>query len=74
MEFLREALYGDGLNLKRLAIERASETHPLVLLDDWGATIPQSVLNLSENIPISCIPIIGGLIVGMLLKFGGESK
>lgn len=72
VEFLREALYGDGLNLKRLAIERASETHPLVLLDDWGATIPQSVLNLSENIPISCIPIIGGLIVGMLLKFGGE--
>ncbi|KAL9190279.1 hypothetical protein ACHAXT_007490 [Thalassiosira profunda] len=60
VEFVRQALYGDGIEL------------PHILLNSGGEEILTYSLRLSEVLPLSAIPVVGGLIVGALLRFGGE--
>jgi hypothetical protein len=63
VEFLREVLYGDGIQLQGLS--------PF-LWKSGGEEILTFSMKLSEVIPLSAIPALGGLFVGMLLRFGGE--
>jgi len=63
VEFLREVLYGDGIQLQALS--------PF-LWKSGGEEILTFSMKLSEIIPLSAIPALGGLFVGMLLRFGGE--
>lgn len=63
VEFVREVLYGDGIKL------------PLInqmLWQSGGKDILTNYIKLSELLPLSTIPVVGGLLVGMLLRFGGE--
>ena len=60
VEFVREALYGDGIKL------------PLLLGSLGGDEVMEFSLTLSEIIPLALIPAVGGLMVGALLRFGGE--
>lgn len=65
VEFVREVLYGDGLNLQLIS--------PYLWGGgDGGEEIRTLSLRLSEVLPISVIPAVGGLIVGLLLRFGGD--
>ena len=63
IEFLREVLYGDGIQLQVLS--------PF-LWKSGGEEILTFSLKFSEVIPLSAIPALGGLFVGILLRFGGE--
>ncbi|KAL7552371.1 hypothetical protein ACHAWF_015606 [Thalassiosira exigua] len=63
VEFVREALYGDGIRLPLLSP---------VLWNSGGEEIMTFSVRLSEVLPLSIIPLIGGLVVGGLLKFGGD--
>jgi hypothetical protein len=67
VEFVREVLYGDGINVHLIS--------PYL----WNSGVSGGVdeirtvsLRLSEVLPISVIPAVGGLIVGLLLRFGGD--
>lgn len=60
VEYVREILYGDGVDLSWLNF-------------GGGATIEgEFMFKLSETIPCALAPAVGGLLMGALLKFGGE--
>ena len=63
VEFLREVLYGDGIKLQVLSP---------YLYKSGGEEILTFSMRFSEIIPLSAIPALGGLFVGMLLRFGGD--
>mmetsp|Transcript_42979 Transcript_42979/g.75410 ORF Transcript_42979/g.75410 Transcript_42979/m.75410 type:complete len:565 (+) Transcript_42979:116-1810(+) len=63
VEFVREVLYGDGIKLPLLSS---------MLGNSGGEEILTFSLRLSEVVPLSAIPVLGGLVVGMLLRFGGD--
>lgn len=63
VEFVREVLYGDGINLQLVSP---------YLWNSGREEIRTLSLRLSEVLPISVIPAVGGLIVGLLLRFGGD--
>mmetsp|Transcript_3088 Transcript_3088/g.6790 ORF Transcript_3088/g.6790 Transcript_3088/m.6790 type:complete len:722 (-) Transcript_3088:125-2290(-) len=63
VEFVREVLYRDGLKLPLLS---------QMLSNSGGEEILTFSLRLSEDLPRSAIPVVGGLIVGILLRFGGD--
>ncbi|KAL7533483.1 hypothetical protein ACHAXR_005263 [Thalassiosira sp. AJA248-18] len=63
VEFFREALYGDGVKLPLLS--------PML----WNSPAQEIMtfsVRVSEVLPLSTIPVFGGLIVGALLRFGGD--
>lgn len=60
VEYVREALYGDGVEL------------PLFLHAIGADDMVVLSLKVSENIPLWLTPAVGGLIVGLLLKVGGD--
>lgn len=63
VEFVREALYGDGIKLPLL--------NP-TLWNAGGGELLFFSLRISEVLPVSAIPVLGGLVVGLLLRFGGD--
>mmetsp|Transcript_201 Transcript_201/g.402 ORF Transcript_201/g.402 Transcript_201/m.402 type:complete len:557 (-) Transcript_201:609-2279(-) len=63
VEFLREVLYGDGIKLPLFSS---------ALWNSGGEGILQDSLRLSESVPSSAIPVLGGLVVAFLLRFGGD--
>lgn len=63
VEFVREVLYGDGINLQLVSP---------YLWNSGEEEIRTLSLRLSEVLPISVIPAVGGLIVGLLFRFGGD--
>jgi hypothetical protein len=63
VECVREILYGDGLQI------------PSWIYDVFGSTEAidgEHFLRLSEIIPVALAPAVGGLLVGVLLKVGGD--
>jgi len=68
VEFVRGALYGDGIKLPLFS---------LALPAQWqsgleGMLTTSTSWKLSESVPMSAIPAAGGLVVGALLRFGGD--
>jgi H+/Cl- antiporter ClcA len=61
IEFVREVLYGDGIELQVLSP---------YLFTNGGKEILTYTLTFSEILPLSAIPAVGGLIVGILLRLG----
>lgn len=61
IEFVREVLYGDGIELQVLSP---------YLFTNGGKEILTYTLTFSEILPLSAIPAVGGLIVGILLRMG----
>jgi len=62
VELVREALYGDGIILPFI--------NPSLWDELRGEEILIFTLRISEILPIWLIPAIGGILVGLLLKFG----
>ncbi|KAL7444061.1 hypothetical protein ACHAXM_009276 [Skeletonema potamos] len=62
VELVREALYGDGIILPFI--------NPSLWDELKGEEILIFSLRISEILPIWLIPAIGGILVGLLLKFG----
>mmetsp|Transcript_33793 Transcript_33793/g.69442 ORF Transcript_33793/g.69442 Transcript_33793/m.69442 type:complete len:795 (+) Transcript_33793:57-2441(+) len=60
VEFVRESLYGDGI------------TFPLLVHSLGGEELMMYSLKMNDLFPVALIPAIGGLGVGILLKFGGD--
>lgn len=62
VECVREILYGDGLEL------------PPWMFQFFGGSAysDEHFLRLSENLPVALAPAVGGLLVGILLKVGGD--
>ena len=63
VEFVREVLYGDGINLQLISP---------YLWNSGEDGIRTISIRFSEVLPISVIPAVGGLFVGILLRFGGD--
>lgn len=64
VEFVREILYGDGIELPPRIYE---------LFNGAGSAFSdEHFLRLSEIIPVALAPAVGGLLVGVLLKVGGD--
>jgi len=72
VEFVREVLYGDGINLQLISPYLWGGGGGGGGSGDGGEEIRTLSLRLSEVLPISVIPAVGGLIVGFLLRFGGD--
>ncbi len=68
VEFVREVLYGDGVSLQLVS--------PYIWnsggVGGGGEEFRTLSLRPSEVLPISVIPAVGGLIVGLLLRFSGD--
>jgi hypothetical protein len=64
VEFVREILYGDGIELPPRIYELFNGAE--------AAFSDEHVLRLSEIIPVALAPAVGGLLVGVLLKVGGD--
>jgi len=60
VEFVREILYGDGIEI------------PSWMYHNAGIFDGEHYLKLSESIPVALAPAVGGLLVGILLKIGGD--
>lgn len=62
VECVREILYGDGIEIPSWIYE----------LFGGAAYADEHFLRLSETIPVALAPAVGGLLVGILLKVGGD--
>lgn len=62
VEFVREALYGDGIILPFL--------NPFLWDELKGADVLIFSLTISEILPVWLIPAVGGILVGILLRIG----
>lgn len=65
VECVRSILYGDG-------IEIPSPIYDVFTTTSVGASEGEHFLRLSETIPVALAPAVGGLLVGILLKVGGD--
>ena len=63
IEFVREVFYGDGIELQ-------ARLSPYLYTSMGGMEILTYTLRFSEILPLSAIPAVGGLIVGILLRMG----
>lgn len=63
VEFVREAMYGNGIKLPMVS--------PL-FWNSGGEEIFEISVKAREILPLSAIPVVGGLIVSALLRFGGD--
>ncbi len=64
VELVREILYGDGIELPAWIDE--------LYIGAGSAFSEEHFLKLSEIIPVALAPAVGGLLVGVLLKVGGD--
>ena len=68
VEFVREVLYGDGISLQLVSPYIWSSGG----VGGGGEEFRTLSFRISEVLPISVIPAVGGLIVGLLLRFSGD--
>ena len=64
MECVRSILYGDGIAIPSFVYDAL----PL----GGATTYDQHFLTLSSSIPVALAPAVGGLLVGILLRIGGD--